>query len=82
MQRITQQKRWGELLLLSYLLFSYYTFGGWWNSSIGTILIIIFSSRIWPNDYLKVTGLNSKFSIEIIGLKNMINSRFCSLYEK
>ena len=27
---------WAILLLISYLVFSYYTFDGWWYSSIGT----------------------------------------------
>ena len=47
-----------SLLGLSYGLLSYYFFGGWWNSSIGTILILFFSYLIWGRDFLKVTGLN------------------------
>jgi hypothetical protein len=47
-----------SLLVLSYVLFSYYTFGGWWNSSAGTILILFFSYLIWGKDFLKATGLN------------------------
>jgi hypothetical protein len=47
-----------SLLGLSYGLFSYYFFGGWWNSSVGTILILFFSYLIWGRDFLNVTGLN------------------------
>jgi len=46
-----------SLLILSYLLFSYNYFNGWWYSSIGTILVLIFSYLIWKNDFLKHIGL-------------------------
>lgn len=46
------------LLIVSYLSFSYYIFGDWWHSSIGTILILFFSYLIWRKSFLKVIGLN------------------------
>lgn len=46
-----------NLLILSYLLFSYYALGGWWNSSAGSLLILFFSYLIWKKDFLKNTGL-------------------------
>lgn len=46
------------LLILSYLLFSYYAFGKWWHSSVGSILIVFFSYLIWKEDFLIKTGLN------------------------
>ena len=52
---------WFNLLLLSYLLFSYYVFGGWWNSCVGTILIIMFSYLTWRKDFIKITGLKIDF---------------------
>ncbi|MBU1013493.1 MAG: hypothetical protein KKG99_10845 [Bacteroidetes bacterium] len=45
------------LLGLSYGLFTYYLFGGWWNSSVGTLLILLFSYLIWNKDFLKQIGL-------------------------
>lgn len=48
---------WANLLLCSYLAFSYYYFNGWWYSSIGTILILLFSFLIWRKDFLKIVGL-------------------------
>jgi hypothetical protein len=47
-----------SLLVLSYGLFSYYFFGGWWNSSIGSLLIILFSYLIWKKDFVKNIGLH------------------------
>jgi len=47
-----------DLLILSYLLFSYYAFGKWWHSSVGSILIVFFSYLIWKKDFLKNTGLD------------------------
>lgn len=46
-----------SLLGLSYGFFSYYFFGGWWNSSVGSVLIILFSYLIWDKDFLKHIGL-------------------------
>lgn len=65
---ITPQKRILLLfLLLSYLLFSYYVFNGWWYSSIGTLLILLFSHLLWKKEYLTNTGLKLR-------LKNVIVS--------
>jgi len=46
-----------SLLGLSYGFFSYNFFGGWWNSSVGTVLILIISYLIWNKDFLKHVGL-------------------------
>ena len=46
-----------SLLILFYLLFSYSYFNGWWNSSVGSALIIFLSYLIWGKDFLKQTGL-------------------------
>lgn len=46
-----------SLLGLSYGLFSYYIFGGWWNSSVGSVLIILFSYLIWKKDFPRHIGL-------------------------
>ncbi len=45
------------LLGLSYGFLSYNFFGGWWNSSVGSLLIILFSYLIWGKNFLKHTGL-------------------------
>jgi len=58
MKAINKQKFWFSLLLTSYLLFSYHTFEGWWYALIGSFLIVIISTRIWPGDYLKILGLS------------------------
>ncbi|MCD4770771.1 MAG: hypothetical protein K8R35_11465, partial [Bacteroidales bacterium] len=65
---------WAILLLFSYLGFSYYTFNGWWHSSIGTGLILVFSYLIWRKDFLKVIGLSLsiKSVIKTIGLTILI----------
>jgi CHASE2 domain-containing sensor protein len=55
-----------SLLGLSYGFFSYYFFGGWWNSSVGSLLIVLFSYLIWHKDFLKHTGLQ-------LGLKTIAN---------
>jgi hypothetical protein len=55
---------WISLLLCSYLAFSYYYFNGWWYSSIGTGLILVFSYLIWGKEFLKVVGL--KLSVKTI----------------
>ncbi len=57
------------LLGLSYILFSYYYFNGWWNSSIGTVLILFFSYLIWKKDFLNMIGLR-------LNLKTGIKSLF------
>ena len=65
---------WAILLLTSYLGFSYYTFDGWWYSSIGTGLILVFSYLIWRKDFLKVIGLRLfiKSILKTIGLTILI----------
>ena len=50
-----------SLLGLSYGFFSYNFFGGWWNSSFGTILIHFFSYLIWEKDFLRHVGLQVNF---------------------
>mgnify|MGYP001259628978 FL=1 len=50
-----------SLLGLSYGFFSYNFFGGWWNSSFGTILILFFSYLIWKKDFLRHVGLQVNF---------------------
>lgn len=57
------QKLWTSLLILSHVLLSYYFLGGWWISSIGSVLIILFSYLIWRSDFLKVIGLTIDFKI-------------------
>jgi len=47
-----------SLLILFYFLFSYSVFNGWWNSSIGSFLIIIISYLIWLKDFRKQIGLH------------------------
>ncbi|NOU17230.1 MAG: hypothetical protein HOO91_06690 [Bacteroidales bacterium] len=63
--RFIIQKLWTSLLILSHVLLSYYFLGGWWISSIGSILIILFSYLIWKNDFLKVIGLTIDYKIVI-----------------
>lgn len=46
-----------SLLVLLYFIFSYSVFNGWWNSSVGTILIIFLSYLIWKKESLKQIGL-------------------------
>ena len=46
-----------SLIFLVYVLFSYFFFNGWWNSSIGSILIIFLSYLIWKKGFLKQIGL-------------------------
>lgn len=46
-----------NLLLGSFLLFSYYALGGWWNSAAGFILILFFSWLLWKSDFRNRTGL-------------------------
>jgi hypothetical protein len=47
-----------SLLGLSYGLLSYGFFGQWWNSSLGSLLIIFISYLIWKKDFLKKIGLH------------------------
>jgi hypothetical protein len=52
-----------SLLILLYLSFSYSYFNGWWNSSVGSILIVIISYLIWGKGFLKQIGLHVNFRI-------------------
>ena len=45
------------LLGLSNGIFSYYFLGGWWNSSVGSLLILFFSYLIWNKDFPQHVGL-------------------------
>ena len=49
------------LLGLSYGLFSYDCFGGWWYSSIGSGLIIFIGYLIWDKEFLNNIGLQLDF---------------------
>ncbi len=65
-----------SLIVLSYVLFSYYFFGRWWNSSLGTLLILFFSYLIWKKDFLNQIGLDLdiKTSIKTIILVALITA--------
>jgi len=58
-----------SLLGLSYLLLSYNYFEGWWNSSLGTVGIIIFSYLIWGKDFLYRSGLKMR---PVVILKSIV----------
>ena len=58
-----------SLLGLSYLLLSYNFFGGWWNSSLGTVAIIILSYLVWNKDFLYRTGLKMR---PVVILKSIV----------
>lgn len=45
------------LLIIAYGFLSYNYFGGWYDSSIGTIAIVIISYLIWKNNFLSRIGL-------------------------
>lgn len=47
-----------SLLILLYVLFSYSFFKGWWNSSLGSIIVIFLSYLVWDKDFLKQIGLH------------------------
>lgn len=66
------------LLLLSYLLFSYYALGGWWNSSVGTVLILFFSYLLWNKAFLKQTGLGLTYVTVIKSITLALFITFCS----
>jgi len=55
----TRKNFWLTLIIIVHLTFSYYYFKGWWNSAIGTALIILLSYFIWKKDFLKNIGLKS-----------------------
>jgi len=46
-----------SLILVSYMVFSYYYFPGWWYSSIGTFLMLGFSYLLWGDEFLQILGL-------------------------
>ena len=46
-----------SLLIFLYVLFSYNFLNGWWNSSIGSLLIIFLSYLTWEKGFLKQIGL-------------------------
>jgi len=56
------------LLICSYLIFNYYLFSGWWNSAIGTLLIVYFSYLIWPQQFLQNIGLKISARVLILAL--------------
>lgn len=56
------------LLILSYSLFTYNFFGLWWNSSVGSVLILFFSYLIWKKDFLKQVGLQLDFKTVVKSL--------------
>ncbi len=47
-----------SLLISSYGFLNYNYFGGWYDSSIGTAVIILISYFIWRKDFLSSIGLN------------------------
>jgi hypothetical protein len=67
--RFTKRYMLFPLLGLSYLLLSYNFFGGWWNSSLGTIAIIVLSYLIWDKGFLYRSGLKMK---PLVILKSII----------
>ena len=71
---------WSNLLLLSYLAFSYYYFNGWWYSSIGTILILFFSYLIWRKDFIKIIGLKLTLREFLITIALTIGTILGSLF--
>lgn len=75
---------WISLLLSSYVLFTYYFFNGFWYSSIGTILILLFCFLLWNKEVLKITGLHfnlkTAFKSLIIAGFSTIGSLLLMLY--
>lgn len=53
------------LLVLSYILFSYNLFGGWWNSSVGSLLILFFGYLIWNKGFPAHLGV--RVNLKTIG---------------
>lgn len=45
------------LILIIHLSFSYYYFGSWWNSLLGTLLILLFALILWRKKFIVYTGL-------------------------
>ena len=69
---------WFLSLIASYLLLSYYALGGWWNSSAGTLLIILFSYLVWHKDYTANTGLKTGLKTVILSIALAAIVIFCS----
>jgi hypothetical protein len=59
---------WVNLILVSFLTFSYNYFDGWWYSSIGTGGILLFSYLAWKADFRDVTGLRIPIRVIIISI--------------
>ncbi len=63
---------WWNLMILSYLLFSYNIFNGWWYSGIGTVMVVFFAYLLWRNDFLYRIGLKMNYPILVTTLLLMI----------
>jgi len=59
---------WINTLVIIHLLFSYYLFNGWWNSGIGTVLIVVTSYLFLKDKFLEEIGLKLKPSSFIISI--------------
>jgi hypothetical protein len=46
-----------SLLIISYALFSYNFFNGWWYASVGTALIVLFSALLYKKNFIQIIGL-------------------------
>lgn len=68
-----------SLLILLYVLFSYSYFNGWWNSSIGSIIIIFISYLIWKKDFLKQIGLQLNLQTIAKSIMLAVVITLCSL---
>jgi len=67
------------LLILSYVLFSYFFLGGWLFSSIGSILIIFLSYLIWEQGFLKQIGLQLNLQTITKSILLAVITTICSL---
>ncbi len=63
-------KKWAffSLLIVTHLLLSYYYFGKWWNSSLGTLLIVGICYAIWRKEFLLFSGLKLKIKSSIFSV--------------
>ncbi len=59
-------------MVLSYLLFSYNLFSGWWYSGIGTLLIVLFAYLLWRQGFLYRIGLKINSPILITSFVLML----------
>lgn len=48
---------WLSLLIVSYAIFSYNFFNGWWYASVGTALIVLFSALLYKKNFIQIIGL-------------------------